>query len=234
MKLISSLLRTTAESIGTYWTDRIKKDYGIFLKNAESDDPVDLQIARKVYEILTILPVKLIKFCKIPTYNISYNMGLSKRFSPNHGFFRESMSDITLNADIFIHPDLPEDFIRQDGFFVDRPTQTLVHEIFHAIDARLGNVSEKQPWLGLSGWSETYKPGLKRLFVQEEGAPDLIGEWYYDPKIIALPGHGFTRFYASRNPGDDFADSGSMRFCLPDKLPRVKKEYFDDLLKDII
>jgi hypothetical protein len=53
----------------------------------------------------------------------------------------------------------------------------------------------------------------------------MVGEWYYDPKA------GFTRFYAKRNPWDDWADSFSFYVGGLKKLPDNKTEYFDKLLK---
>lgn len=78
----------------------------------------------------------------------------------------------------------------------------------------------------LSGWSKEPVPGLQRLSIKEPGTPEVIGEMYFDP------GAGFTRFYAKRNPWDDFADSFAFYVAgMKSKVPGNKKEYFDKLLK---
>jgi hypothetical protein len=134
-----------------------------------------------------------------------------------------------LNTDIFIHPDQPEDFIDDKGYFLTRAEETLYHEMGHALDSALGDISLQPAWVSLSGWSKEPKPGLERLHIKDKGAPEVIGEYYYDPKYKA---NGFTRFYAMRNPYDDFADSFSFYISgMKNKVPATKAKYLDNLLK---
>jgi len=79
--------------------------------------------------------------------------------------------------------------------------------------------------LSLSKWSEKPVPGYKRVIIQEPGSPVMKGEYYYSPDA------GFTRFYARRNPFDDWADTFSYYVAgLKSFIPENKIAYFDDKL----
>jgi len=231
MKLITSHLRATAEDLShesdrMYWETVLLKKYG-WTTHIDSGIPDSYWILRQVCNILDPIPTALIRACGVTDFYIK-DLGPNKSHYPNHGYYRESDNSVTLNSDIFIHPDQPDDFYDSHNYFLNRPAQTLIHELGHALDAKAGNISCKPVWMSLSGWSETPKPGLKQLRIKEQGAPEVIGEMYYDPKYE----NDFTRFYAKRNSYDDFADVfafyvGGMR----DKVPGKKKQYFDHLLK---
>lgn len=222
MRGISKLIRKVAFDVeysqAAHWKDRIKSDFGL------DTDTNDYLILRQIYRILKILPLSLIKACGINRLNIRSDMGPNKPYYPNHGYFVNN--EVTLNADIFHHPDIPDDFIDHRGYFLNRPEQTLYHEFAHGFDEYNGTLSLKDDWLGLSGWSEKPKKGLKRLVIREKDMPEIIGEWYYDPKAE------FTRFYGRNNPWDDWADSfafyvGGMRLI----VPSLKRKYFNEILK---
>jgi hypothetical protein len=228
--IISSLRRLSFElnraSEAVFWAKKIKDRFGIPSKAASNVDQIHW-ILRETYNILYPIPPELIKACEISAFIFRF-LGISKPKFPNHGYYRESDKSITLNTDIFIHPDQPEDFIDDKGYFLTRAEETLLHEMGHSLDAALGNISTQSAWMKLSGWSKEPKPGLERLCIKDKGTPDVIGEMYYDPKFKA---DGFTRFYARRNPWDDFADSFSMWLGLKDKVPATKARYLDNLLK---
>jgi adenine specific DNA methylase Mod len=154
------------------------------------------------------------------------DMGPNKPYYPNHGYYVNE--SVTLNSDCFYHPDRPDDFVDGNGYYMYRPAQTLYHEMGHSFDdfhEKEGvPLSQQDAWLKLSGWSENFKLGLQRLIIKDKGAPEVIGEWFYDPKA------GFTRFYARRNPWDDWADSFSFFVGGMKKLPDNKQEYFEKLL----
>ena len=151
-------------------------------------------------------------------------MGPNKPYYPNHGYYIHHT--VTLNNNIFYHPDVMEDFFDYHGYFIDRPTQTIYHEFAHGYDAFHHDLSKKEDWTKLSGWSPAPKNGLKRLIIKGDGIPDVLGEWFFHPKAE------FTRFYAKRNPWDDWADSFSFYIGdLKSKVPAIKRKYFDDLLK---
>jgi len=179
-------------------------------------------IVKSVLNILKDLPIKLIKNCGVKRLQIR-NLGENREFYPNHGFYIGDL--IALNSNIFLDPDMPEDFENSRGYRVSRPTQTLIHEIGHAIDFRLGDISLKPDWLSLSGWSKEYKPGLKRLLIKEKGTPDVVGEWFYDPSAE------FSRFYGKKCPEDDLADSVAYYFSLTDKVPPTKRKFLENILK---
>ena len=217
---ISFILQKIAELgvDGQYWVDQIGK---FDLKMDKKDDPV---ILKQIHSALSDIPVSLIKDCGINEMSLRGDMGPNRQHSPNypnHGYYVNN--SITLNSDIFHHPD---DFTDEQGYFMARPRQTLYHELGHGYDEYNGFPSYKDDWLKLSGWSQTHKPGLKRLFIKGvDNAPDVLGEWFYDPKA------GFTRPYGKRNNYDDYADC----FCfyiggLKSKLPENKIEYFDKKL----
>ena len=150
-------------------------------------------------------------------------MGPCKPYYPNHGYFIDN--SVTLNSDIFYNPDSPSDFMDYKGYFVTRPEQTLLHEFAHGYDEIHDFLSAKKDWLSLSGWSEKYFPGLKRLVINDKGAPEVKGEWFYDPTAE------FTRFYAKKNPWDDWADSFAFYVSgLKNKVPSKKSDYLKSLL----
>jgi len=223
MITIASCLKYIASD---YWSLKLYDDYGIKveLDNGVTEGPF---IIRQIFNILNPISASLIKDCDINTILIRSDMGRNKPFYPNHGYYSGNL--IALNENIFHEPDLPDDFIDHRGYFVTRPEQTLLHEFGHAYDEHRGNLSLKSDWLKLSGWSETFQPGLKRIHIQESGAPEVIGEWYYNPEI---ENGGFTRFYAKRNPWDDWADSFSFFIAnIKNKLPPNKLIYFNKLLE---
>ncbi len=180
-------------------------------------------ILRQICNILEPVPPSLIKKCDINTLRLRNDMGPNKLFYPNHGYY-DTKDEIALNADIFYNPDLPDDFFDHRGYFMTRPQQTLLHEFGHAYDWANGNLSYKDNWTKLSGWSPEYKDGLKRLVINDKRAPKVVGEWFYDPKSE------FTRFYAKRNPWDDWADSSAFYMGdMKSKVSKTKITYFDNV-----
>jgi len=225
--LFSTLLKTAAYDLSNtstgYWVKKILDTFGIIthLNPNTSDAHI---ILRQIYHILKPLNKDLIRDCGVRNLLIKNDMGPNKPFFPNHGWYKGD--EVALNADMFYHPDQPDDFYDFRGYFLSRPQETLYHEFGHSYDARHNDLSLQEPWLRLSGWNQTYKPGLKRLIIQETGAPEIIGEWFYNPSA------GFTRFYGKRNPYDDWADCFAFFVGgLKSKLPANKIDYFKNLLK---
>lgn len=218
---VSSILNKIAEDAHSdeiYWSDKLRNEMGIETENA------DRFILRQIYRILSIMPLSLIKDCGVTKIIIRDDMGENKPYYPNHGYYVNN--SVTLNSDIFYNPDIPDDFIDHHGYFASRPEQTLLHEMGHGHDYVHDNLSVKNSWLALSGWSEQYRPGLKQLVIKDRGMPEKRGEWFYDPAAE------FTRFYAKQSPWDDFADSFAFFMArLPDKLPEPKRGYFEALLR---
>lgn len=225
MKTVASYIRKLAsESSITHWTERLRDRYGL---EAELGPKVinGHIILREVANILQPVPPELIRNCGINHLLIRNDMGPNKPYYPNHGYF--TGNQIALNADIFYNPDQPDDFYDHRGYFVTRPQQTLIHELGHGYDEHNGNLSLQDNWLTLSNWNKDFKPGLKRLIIDEKKAPKIVGEWFYNPEA------GFTRFYAKRNPWDDWADSFAFYAAnMKTKVPSQKVNYFNNLLKN--
>lgn len=219
-------LRTAADHIGrsviAFWDTKLGEGYGI--KTVLNPDVTDGEnILRQCHNILTIMPRDLVKACGINTLNIRNDMGPNKPYFPNHGYFVDH--SVTLNADLFYHPDMPDDFVDHHGYFISRPAQTLYHEFGHGYDEYNDHPSLDPKWLKLSGWSETYQPGLRRQIIRDKECPERVGEWFYDPQAE------FTRFYARQNPWDDFADSFAFYTGgLKAKVPENKRKHLDTLL----
>jgi len=225
MKTVASYIRKLArESKSAYWADRIRDIYG--LETELGPKVINGHcILREIVQILEPIPPELVRDCGINHLLIRNDLGKNKPYYPNHGYFIGNQ--IALNADIFYHPDLPDDFFDHHGYFVTRPQQTLIHEFSHGYDDHHGELSKKESWLRISGWSVNFKQGLKRLIINDKRAPKVIGEWFYDPKA-----EGFTRFYAKRNPEEDWADSSAFYIAgLRDKVPPKKLLYFDNIYK---
>lgn len=224
MKLITSHMRRTAENISEklYWETLLLKNFGLIIK-LEPKVQDSFWIIRNIYNTLKSIPPNLIKECGIKNIIIRDDMGPSRPYYPNHGYFIHD--EVNLNENIFRHPDEPEDFYDHKGYFLSRPQQTILHEFGHGYDAYHDDLSLQSPWLCLSGWSYDPKPGLQKLHIKEKGVPEVIGEMYYDPKAE------FTRFYAKRNSYDDWADCFSFYVAgMRNKVPQKKCDYFDKLL----
>jgi hypothetical protein len=222
MLLISSLLRKSADS--SFWQDEIQKRYGIVCYSKEPGEVLDPIILRQTSNILGTMPIELVKDCGISALHFKF-LGENKSYFPNHGYYNNGA--VTLNTDIFYHPDDVIDFYDENYHRVSRPSQTLVHEFLHGFDAFHNELSLKPEWLNLSGWCPLPKPGLKRMVINEPGMPVKMGEWYYSPDAK------FPRFYAKMNPWDDFADSGTFFiYGMKNKLPDNKNSYFEKLFKN--
>jgi len=222
---ISAGLLDTSSTL--YWAEKINKDYGLRCGITKTMDTPHL-ILRQACMVLKQMGRPLVDACGV-THLYFRNLGPNKPYYPNHGYYCQDDNSVTINSDVFVHPDQPEDFFDHRGYFVTRGEQTLFHEMGHALDAIKGNLSLKSDWLKLSGWSETPKTGLKMIVIRDPGSPEVKGEWYYDPRAE------FTRFYAKRNPWDDFADSFSFYVGnIRTKLPENKEAYFKGLLKGLL
>ena len=226
LKPIASHIRIVSAKIKEKYEDdriykEIKDEYNVTVLPGNKIENV-----KKLYEALKKLPTQLVKDCKIVTMDFK-DLGPSKEFYPNHGRYQKGI--LTLNERILKDTSMEED--KETHKKVSKFEHTYFHELGHGFDEKKHEkdkwLSLKDDWLKLSGWSESPKPGYKRLIIREEGAPELKGEWYYSPDAK------FSRFYGKRNPWDDFADSFSYYVAgLKSYLPPNKRKYFDDLLKE--
>jgi hypothetical protein len=208
----SQLLKTSAKNT----KDTLLQEYSITV-----DDGTDGTLLSTLLASLSKIPKDLVVACGIKNF-IFENLGPSKEYFPNHGYYVNNT--LCLNSELVSDNKLWSD--PTTNKFLNRFDHTLYHELGHGLDDLLGNISEKEPWLKLSGWSLKPAEGLKRVRINEPGSPEILGEWYYDPSA------GFSRFYAKRNPWDDFADSFSFYVAgLKGFLPDNKKKFLEDILK---
>jgi hypothetical protein len=206
-----------------HWDSKIKDRFGLSVQ-ADAGVYNYGELLQEIFNILRPIPAGVVKDCGINVLLLKTDMGPNKPFYPNHGYFINHL--VALNADMFYHPDQPDDFIDHRGYFLTRAQQTLVHEFGHGYDEYHDTLSLKPARLKLSGWSETPKKGLKQMVIRDQGTPEKRGEWYYDPSA------GFTRFYAKMNPWDDYADCFAFYIGgLRNKIPAEKNAYFDTLLQ---
>jgi hypothetical protein len=217
-------LRTAANELllrekSAVMSDVLRKDYGINLPQGTNDEYVEVLL-----DSLKRLPTILIKDCGIVTLGFE-DQGPSKEYYPNHGKY--------VNNTLFINQQIIEDPLLivdpDSGASFNKFDQTLYHELGHGWDEFQSDdnviLSLKPEWMELSGWSEAPIPGHKRVIIQDKDSPKLVGEYYYSPEAE------FTRFYAKRNPWDDWADSFSYYVAnLKSFLPKNKIAYFDNML----
>jgi len=167
--------------------------------------------------------VPLIARCNVAKISFE-DLGASAKYYPNHGKYKPD-GGLVLNSRIFDDPPTTKN---DEGLEVPAIDFVLIHEMGHGFDKREDTGVEMcldQDWLELSGWSETPKEGLMQLRIQEEGYPEVLGEWYYSPEA------GFPRFYGRRNPWDDWADAFAYYLLgCKSQLPEGKIKYFDKKL----
>lgn len=223
ISITSYIKKIAKKSEVGYFESKLKDKYGFDTIIGPNVHDIHC-VLRQIYNIFNPIPPSLIKKCGIKKLFLRNDMGPNKPYYPNHGYY-DTLDEVVLNADIFYNPDLPDDFYDHRGYFITRPQQTLLHEFGHGYDWSHDKLSYKPEWISLSGWSETYEDGLKRLVINDKRAPKIIGEWFYDPQAE------FTRFYAKRNPWDDFADCFSFYTAgMKNKIPSRKASYFNNLL----
>ena len=187
-----------------YYKDRYKIGFdktpsGLLERYSMSVIPGSSQsLVSMLADSLSKLDDQLVKDCGIKSIGFE-DLGPSKEYYPNHGYY--------VNDTLILNSKLPEDMqVFKDpttGKICNRFEHTLFHELGHGWDAVKKDLSVKPEWLELSGWSEKPVNGKVRIEIKEKGSPDMFGEWCYDPEAK------FVRFYARRNPGDDFADTFS-------------------------
>jgi len=197
----------------------IKEIYDI-----DVDKKANPECIQALYGSLQRLNPEVVKMCGIKSLSFE-DLGPSKEYYPNHGKYINNT--LVLNDQLLKDPNIIVD--PDNGSILNKLDQTLYHELGHGWDevqGEKGDLSLMNDWLELSGWSKYPKPGHKRIHIKEKGSPEVVGEYYYSPYAK------FTRFYAKRNPWDDWADSFSYYVGgAKSYLPKNKIAYFDKLLK---
>jgi hypothetical protein len=187
-------------------------EYGINILPGSSPELVS-----RVYQSLKGIPPQVVKDCGIETLGFQ-DMGPSKEYYPNHGLYVDNK--LILNSQ---HVDDPTVYVdASTGKRLQAFDHILYHELGHGWDMVRGELSLGKEWLDLSGWVEEPVSGKVRIIINDkEVSEPLIGEWYYEP------GSQFVRYYARRNPWDDFADTFSFFIAgLKGFVPGTKAEYF--------
>ena len=196
----------------------IEQIYGI-----KVDPTCDPECLKVLQESLKRLDPVLVRDCGIKSMSFE-DLGPSKEYYPNHGKYINNT--LVLNEQLLGDPTLLVDI--ENGSIMNKFDQTLYHELGHGWDefqGKKGDLSLQDDWMCLSGWSKYPKPGLKRIRIREKGIPEIVGDYYYSPDAE------FTRFYAKRNPWDDWADSFSFYVGgLKKFIPKNKIVYFDKLI----
>lgn len=198
---------------------KIRDRYDIKVDPSSSHECV-----QALYESLKRLKPQLVKDCGIKVMGFD-DLGPSREYYPNHGKYLDGT--LVLNERLLDDPTLIKD--QKSGSTMNKFEQTFYHELGHGWDDAMApgedDLSVHEEWTGISGWSEKPKKGLRRIRIRDRGCPEVVGEWYYSPEAK------FTRFYARRNPWDDWADSFS--YYVGDCksfLPKDKVDYFDKRL----
>ena len=167
----------------------------------------------------------LIKKCNLDQIAFE-DMGESREYFPNHGYYCDGETKVTLNSRL-----VDDQYAyTSNGILMSKFQQTFWHEAGHAFDYALGLISSKDEWLSLSGWTQTPEKGSGWLNIEiaEPGTDPVRDDWWFSPDAK------FTRFYAKRNPWDDFADSFSYYVGgLHEFLPQNKIEFFNKYVKAV-
>jgi hypothetical protein len=199
--------------IAPYLKDSLQERYGLVVDgdDVEQLSALTVGLSRIPQSLVLESGIKLLGF---------EDLGESREYYPNHGYYVGNK--LILNTRLLEDPQV---FLASNGRSLNRFEHTLFHELGHGWDEARGLLSEKPEWLVLSGWSKDPQAGLERITIKEDGVPDTVGEWYHSPVA------GFPRFYARRNPWDDFADCFAFYVGgLSGFLPASKIHYLDTAL----
>jgi hypothetical protein len=185
-----------------------EKKYGTQLET------VSFEESKVIYSAFELIPIKILKDL-VSILQFDPSLGKSKEFFPNHGRWEDNFKTMVLNRNVI---DLePEE-----------SKHLIIHEIGHAIDNKLGNISKTEEWLNISGWTDNPSgitmiqksdknyldhKNFKRLRIKENGLLS-VSSWWYDENA------GFVRWYAERNPEEDFAES--FAYYILEKMDRFK------------
>lgn len=157
--------------------------------------------AKIIFNGFRLIPKKILKNL-INRIEFDPSLGKSKKIYPNHGRWEDNFSTMYLNRSVI-------DLEPMESIHL------LIHEVGHALDHKLNDLSKTDEWMNLSGWT-TDPPGItplqksnkdylhhgrfRRLKIEEKGLYS-VSEWWFNGDA------DFVRWYASRNPQEDFCES---------------------------
>lgn len=187
---------------------------------------VEFHEASVIYDAFKMIPKKIIKNL-VSILDFDPALGQSKKIYPNHGRWEDNFSTMYLNRSVI---DLdPEESMH-----------LIIHEVGHGLDHKLGDISKTEDWLKLSGWT-MQPPGIstldksdhdcllykhfRRLKIEEKGFY-TVSDWWYDENAH------FVRWYASRNPQEDFCESFAYYLILGEKERFKECEDKKDFIRD--
>lgn len=184
------------KSLGSDYLEKFEDEYGI-----ELSDNATREQAQALWDALKNIPKNFLEG-KVERICLDERMGRSKRYYPNHGKYIEEEKKVMINPTVF---NSKEKFEDDQGHSMSKVAQVIVHELSHGIDDANG-FSDEEEWREISDWKkigEDEKPpkGYKRLTIKEEGTPTLVSPWVFKADTE------FPRWYAARNPKEDFAES---------------------------
>lgn len=111
--------------------------------------------------------------------------------------------------------------------WIQHPELTVVHEVGHSLYNAFTPAKQKE-WEDLSGWIKGWKEGQLPPYEEKRpGWEPQKSEWTHKPGIR------FTRHYAERNPGEDFADC--FGFFILNKgfqMAATKRKFLERLIQD--
>lgn len=190
------------------YKDFFEKEYTCQLGAVTFDE------AKVIFNGFRLVPKKLIKKL-INIIEFDPSLGSSKKFYPNHGRWEDNFSTMFLNRSVI-------DLEPMESVHL------IIHEIGHALDHRLGDITKTPDWLNLSGWTLD-PPGISqvqktdknfihggeysRLKIQEKGMYS-VSDWWYKENA------NFVRWYAKRNPQEDFCES--FAYLVMEEINRFK------------
>lgn len=159
--------------------------------------------AKIIYNGFRLIPNGLLRNL-VNIIEFDPSLGKSNKTYPNHGKWEDNFGTMFLNRSVI---DLEQ----------KESVHLVTHEVGHALDHKLGDLTKGKEWMDLSGWTmdpegittlqksnDNYLAhgDYKRLKIEENGLYS-VSEWWFKQDAE------FVRWYGKRNPQEDFCESFS-------------------------
>lgn len=167
-----------------------------------------------IRSILSRIPRSILKNVKVIR---------KENLTPKHGRFDPEVKRIAYDPRILHHD---SKFGRGQGRKLGQGELTLAHEVGHALFLSLPPKMQRE-WRKLSGWKTG--TGKNQADAYQERRPG----W---PKMTSKETHSkdakFTRHYAERNSGEDFADAFAFTILgFPQQVPEPKLAFLEKVIQ---